>query len=178
MERRFQWIEDWTERRGEEFRRIGKEIWNYAETGMEEINSASLLCQALQILQRRRILHGKLCPAVVEDHLLRQLVKLGDCKNKPFHKHMPQLVVSFSHPVGRDGHDRISIHARLLPAAADVLDSRSVSAAAVSDLDNHSVLPFAELLLCHGSSRALRHLCHIAHGCLIVHKDRDLPCAG
>lgn len=48
MERKFRWIEEWTERRGEEFIHIGKEIWNYAETGMEEINSASLLCRTLE----------------------------------------------------------------------------------------------------------------------------------
>lgn len=47
-EQRRIWIEKWMEGRGEEFSRLSREIWNYAETGMEEICSSAALSKVLE----------------------------------------------------------------------------------------------------------------------------------
>ena len=48
MEQKLGWIDGFMNRREEEFAGLSREIWNYAETGMEEKRSASALCQALK----------------------------------------------------------------------------------------------------------------------------------
>lgn len=48
MEQKLRWIEGFAKRREEEFTGLGREIWNYAETGMEEVRSASALCRVLE----------------------------------------------------------------------------------------------------------------------------------
>lgn len=48
MEEKLRWIDGFTKRREEEFTGLSREIWNYAETGMEEERSASALCRVLQ----------------------------------------------------------------------------------------------------------------------------------
>lgn len=48
MEQKLRWIEGFAKRREEEFTGLGREIWNYAETGMEEVRSASALCRVLK----------------------------------------------------------------------------------------------------------------------------------
>ncbi len=48
MEHKLRWIDGFTKRREEEFTGLSREIWNYAETGMEEVRSASILCRVLK----------------------------------------------------------------------------------------------------------------------------------
>lgn len=48
MEQKLRWIDGFTKRREEEFTGLSREIWNYAETGMEEVRSASILCRVLK----------------------------------------------------------------------------------------------------------------------------------
>ncbi|WP_125144557.1 amidohydrolase [Clostridium transplantifaecale] len=48
MEQKLRWIDGFTKRREEEFTGLSREIWNYAETGMEEERSALALCRVLQ----------------------------------------------------------------------------------------------------------------------------------
>lgn len=42
-----EWIDRWIERYGEQFRVVSRQIWEYAETGLHEEQSAAVLCQTL-----------------------------------------------------------------------------------------------------------------------------------
>ena len=48
MERKLRWVESFIGHREKEFVRLSREIWGYAETGMEERKSAFALCGILE----------------------------------------------------------------------------------------------------------------------------------
>lgn len=48
MEQKLRWIDGFIKSREEEFTGLSREIWKYAETGMEEVKSASALCRVLK----------------------------------------------------------------------------------------------------------------------------------
>ena len=82
------------------------------ETGTAGQNLHTERCQVFQILERCRVFAGQACAAVVEQNRARQVLLLGERKNKAFHQNTAQFLIALAHMVGGNDNDRLFLRRR------------------------------------------------------------------